>query len=467
MTIQLTPRTMEQLPQRQSHSDMHRSATSVVRTSGGVKFQQNIPGETVYAINQPIQQYQTQSLPQQFLQQQQPEYASGAPHAIILSVEHPTYNQISEPVSQDMSGYATYAAAAHHHTSAYTAPQFQQQLQFQPQQPQQYLQSQPHLQPQPQLQQQPQPQPQPQQYQQPPPPLVWPSHHAPSYSDYENRKTETEKYQTSATSSKADTEKGKKANGLINCLKDSICSIAFEEIVPIVTVVGSALTHHYRHRKSKTMIPYSKSRWIKYVDNALFGYNIYTFAKENGFINQKNKDAARELSWDNKETFENLTSHVKSRNIDNTRSEISIERMVQIIVGSLFKNNCGNNLMDQFDNSWAVNIETAEYFHNSVYCRKLNLCNTNAQVLGGAAAVQALQSERQMTLQQEYIRDVQHRTPEHMVMKLALSEANALLFHKSAIGILNVDDILENVGKIALATIIKFKIDEEWPPSVP
>ncbi|KAJ2609368.1 hypothetical protein H4S08_004081 [Coemansia sp. RSA 1365] len=216
------------------------------------------------------------------------------------------------------------------------------------------------------------------------------------------------------------------------------------------------------------MIPYRKTRLIRYIDNVLFGYSFYSFSKDNGFIKQKNKDDARELSWDNRqETFADLMPYDKNRNIDNAKSEINIERAVQIIIGSLFKSNRGYSLMDQFDDSWAVNRATAEYFHNSVYFRKVNLCNTNAQVLGAAAAMQALKSEKQMALQQKYDRGVPHSTSEHMVMGLALSEANALLSHKSSVSMLNADDTLENVGRVALATIIKIKIDEEWPQAVP
>ncbi|KAJ2079736.1 hypothetical protein H4R24_003578 [Coemansia sp. RSA 988] len=269
---------------------------------------------------------------------------------------------------------------------------------------------------------------------------------------------ESAKHQTPATSTKADTAKISTANGLLNCLKDSIHSVTFADALPVFTILGAAFAHHYRFRKSENVTPYSRSRWVKYVNNALFAYNIYTFAIDNGFIKREDNEAKREMSWDERQP--SMSSHVKSRSIDSSASEVNIEQTLQTILGTLFVSNRGGSLMDQFDDSWAVDRAAAEYFHDIVYCRKNNLRNANAQALGGAAAVRALQSESQMALQQN--ENVPHITPEHMVMGMALSEANALLSHKDVSSMSNSDETLENVGRIALATIIKIKIDQEW-----
>ncbi|KAJ2794882.1 hypothetical protein H4R20_006074 [Coemansia guatemalensis] len=424
--------------------DKHSAATSVVDSGGDVGMRQNRTDEPMYTAKQPTQQSQAHpqpfQFPQQQQQQQQPEYASSAPHATMPPAGYPTYNNPGS-VGHEMGGYATYASAPHH-TNPYTVPQSQ---------------------PQPQPQQQYQPQQQPQQQ---PPPVIWPSHLAPPYSDYEKWKAESEKqpthagsekHHTPATSTKAGTANVSTANGLLNCLKDSIHSVTFADAMPVITILGAAFAHHYRFRKSEHVKPYSRSRWVKYVNNALFAYNIYTFAIDNGFIKREDT-AKREMSWDERHLAEDLTtSNVRSRGIDS--GEVDIEQTLQAILGSLFVSNRGNNLMDQFDDRWAVHRATAEYFYDTVYCRKSNLCNANAQVLGGAAAIRALQSESQMAMQQQY---VPHSKPEHMVMGMALSEADALLSHKSAVDMLTVDETLENVGRIALATIIKIKIDQEW-----
>ncbi|KAJ1740581.1 hypothetical protein LPJ78_004320 [Coemansia sp. RSA 989] len=150
-------------------------------------------------------------------------------------------------------------------------------------------------------------------------------------------------------------------------------------------------------------------------------------------------------------------------------------KMLGKIMGSLFKGNkkqgrtrdlefdANDDVLSNFDDSEAVQKVVAEHYYRHVYHKNMDLRQASAQTLGGAAAIKALRSERRMIHQLRHSDlmvppDLHH---DQMVMGLALSEVSDLLERKSQLGPLNPEDNMEHVGQIALATIIKIKIDEE------
>ncbi|KAJ1847764.1 hypothetical protein LPJ70_001373 [Coemansia sp. RSA 2708] len=181
------------------------------------------------------------------------------------------------------------------------------------------------------------------------------------------------------------------------------------------------------------MVPYKNSKWVRHINNALFAYNAYGFAKDNGIIRHRDMD---------------------TREIAPTRDLMSpdVSNPLQDIASSLIRPGNGN-VVEQFDDRWAVPRKAAEHYYNLIYHTKTGLYSASAQMLGAAAAIQALR-----THYSNYGNGYQH---EHSEMGLVLSEVNYLVSHKAETGYANANDTLEMVGKIALATLIKIKLDEE------
>ncbi|KAJ2889444.1 hypothetical protein GGI21_006569, partial [Coemansia aciculifera] len=132
-----------------------------------------------------------------------------------------------------------------------------------------------------------------------------------------------------------------------------------------------------------------------------------------------------------------------------------------------------NSLLGGFDSSAAVPKTVAEHHYRHIYRKKqpASLNHATAQALGSAAAIKVLRSESHMSQQ---LRDSNIHLPDdlthdQMMMGLVLSEVGDLLERKAETAQLEHDETMENVGKIALATIIKIKMDEDehQPPPFP
>ncbi|KAJ2327710.1 hypothetical protein GGI00_004388, partial [Coemansia sp. RSA 2681] len=126
-------------------------------------------------------------------------------------------------------------------------------------------------------------------------------------------------------------------------------------------------------------------------------------------------------------------------------------------------------LMGGFDSSSAVQKTVAEHHYRHIYRKQPNLRHATSQALGGAAAIKVLRSESH-TSQQLYDSGLPlpaDLTHDQMMMGFILSEVGDLLERKAEVAQLEHDETLENVGKIALATLIKIKMDEDEQPPFP
>ncbi|KAJ1831504.1 hypothetical protein LPJ63_004234 [Coemansia sp. RSA 2711] len=247
-------------------------------------------------------------------------------------------------------------------------------------------------------------------------------------------------------------------NSFLHRVIDTLRSATLSEVVPIATLFGAALVHHFRHRRSDRLVPYQAQPWVKHAKNAVFAYNCYGFAKNNNFFKPRQRS---------------ITSTARSLDVDGTRDlqadsgDWMAPGLLHSIVSSLFRSKSAmdlpkssNSLVDDFDSSWAVPRLIAENYYNYVYRDSASLHNAKAVILGGAAAIKALY-EFNAPANQRMRDDEPANTQEHLVLGMALAEVNHLLACKAESAVLNDDDTLETVGKIALATIIKIKIDEE------
>ncbi|KAJ2057348.1 hypothetical protein GGI17_005689 [Coemansia sp. S146] len=163
----------------------------------------------------------------------------------------------------------------------------------------------------------------------------------------------------------------------------------------------------------------------------------------------------------------------------NSGSSDMVTKVLGKIMGSLFGGGGGNtrpgmgtrdlngetddDMLGGFDSSSAVQKTVAEHHYRHIYRKQPNLRHASAQALGGAAAIKVLRSESQMGQQ---LRDSGLPLPadlthDQMMMGLMLSEVGDLLERKAEVTPLERDDTLENIGKIALATLIKIKMDED------
>ncbi|KAJ1817029.1 hypothetical protein LPJ56_004158 [Coemansia sp. RSA 2599] len=121
------------------------------------------------------------------------------------------------------------------------------------------------------------------------------------------------------------------------------------------------------------------------------------------------------------------------------------------------------DIFSTFDDSQALQKVVAEHYYKHVYHKNMDLRTASAQTLGGAAAISALRRENEIN--QQFTESREHlpedMTPDQMLMGCVMSEAEELLRLKQERGPLDPEDTLENIGTIALATIIKIKLDEE------
>ncbi|KAJ2101801.1 hypothetical protein IW146_005505 [Coemansia sp. RSA 922] len=157
-----------------------------------------------------------------------------------------------------------------------------------------------------------------------------------------------------------------------------------------------------------------------------------------------------------------------------------VTKVLGKIMGSLFGGGGGNtrpgmgtrdlnsgiddeDMLGGFDSSSAVQKTVAEHHYRHIYRKQPNLRHTSAQALGGAAAIKVLRSESHMgqELRDSGLPLPADLTHDQMMMGLVLSEVGDLLERKAEVTPLERDDTLENIGKIALATIIKIKMDED------
>ncbi|KAJ2156422.1 hypothetical protein GGF46_005197 [Coemansia sp. RSA 552] len=118
---------------------------------------------------------------------------------------------------------------------------------------------------------------------------------------------------------------------------------------------------------------------------------------------------------------------------------------------------------DEFDESWAVPAHLADQCFHRVYNSGESLATIEPHVLGGAAAMMALRNEKDIAQQLGYPtpKDAQY---EYQVMLLGLTEAESLVARKAEVTMLYPQDNPDTIGKIALATMIKVKMDAENVP---
>ncbi|KAJ1854394.1 hypothetical protein GGH12_004551 [Coemansia sp. RSA 1822] len=290
----------------------------------------------------------------------------------------------------------------------------------------------------------------------------------------------------SSSSSSSDHDDGLPANTYANRFKAILRAVTISEVGPMILLTGGMLAHHYRNRNASKLIPYQMPKWIRYLKNILFAYNGLKFSRNNGLIKAPPKISPTWPQETGKRGLGDVTQPGMgtrglsdfepgdgTRGLDNydlqggepAPNDI-VMQMVNAMVGELFGGrdgaaqtaHGGSGVLDGFDHSWAVPRALAEQSHRDVYMSGRNIAEIDAHYLGGAAAIQALETERQAVAMQPHVVDSQH---EYRVMGMALSEVDTLLERKADAGALGSDDTLQLVGKVALATIIKIKAEED------
>ncbi|KAJ1988069.1 hypothetical protein GGI25_005472 [Coemansia spiralis] len=283
----------------------------------------------------------------------------------------------------------------------------------------------------------------------------------------------------------------KKSGKFYSCVKDSARHTPFADLVPVFTVLLATFLHHHKHWSSDELVPYTRPKWVKYVFNMVYAFNTYEFLKENHLIGKKGHDehkecATRALNADNANTTSPLPPNGAggqahewnvSRALHVSKPE-SMPRAMDNILNSLFGSQGTGaargvqgyelaaygqpGVFDGFNDSYAVQKLVAEHYFRHIYYKNMDLCHVSAQAMGAAAAIKALQSENELgnmvIADPSAPADLQH---DQMVMGMALSEVNNLLESKRQKYALGPDETVESVGKVALATIVKIKIDEE------
>ncbi|KAJ2795398.1 hypothetical protein H4R20_005892, partial [Coemansia guatemalensis] len=310
---------------------------------------------------------------------------------------------------------------------------------------------------------------------------------------------------SSSTSSTATAHatRHKIANTLRNRLKEGLGFITIREMAPLTILASGLLVHHFQNRQKPGLEPYKPPNWVRYAKNAMWVYSTYKTAQNNGIIKNKSAAAAapkagtRGISLDSDADDGPMPSFNNSRYAggggdrsrglyDDSQPGVvedddgySKVQMMENIVGDLFNGGGGHgnmanttsrgldggsdNSLDSFDDSWAVPKPLAEEYYRCVYHKIQSLSNIETHVLGGAAAINALYSEKAMAGNGQTYPGGEDQS-DYMAMGLALEEVEVLLNRKAATAPLHPNDTMENAGKVALATIIKIKAEEESIP---
>ncbi|PIA13114.1 hypothetical protein COEREDRAFT_89813 [Coemansia reversa NRRL 1564] len=304
-----------------------------------------------------------------------------------------------------------------------------------------------------------------------------------------------------ASSSPSAPEKKKVANTLRNRIMEGIGLVTIREMAPITILVSGLLAHHFQHRQKPGLEPYKPPNWVRYAKNAMWVYSTYKTAQNNGIVKKNDaapaapKPATRGISLDNNIKGRPMPSSFygssypggdRSRDLSEGPHSVAYEdnvnysklQMMESIVGELFSggifgnmadttsrglDGCSNSLLDNFDDSWAVPKPLAEEYYRCIYHKSQSLDGVETHILGGAAAINALRNVKIMSGNGQIYSGTDDQSS-YMAMSLALEEVEALLNRKAATAPLYLNDNMEHAGKIALATIIKIKAEEEPIP---
>ncbi|KAJ2079737.1 hypothetical protein H4R24_003579 [Coemansia sp. RSA 988] len=296
-------------------------------------------------------------------------------------------------------------------------------------------------------------------------------------------------------SSVSSTEPSGPPNTFRNRIKDFLGNVSVCETVPMASLITAALFHHYKHRNTAKLVPFQGPKWLRYLGNAVYARATYGFLTGNGLMKPRGKasqDGTRALTWDGQDSSYPPQAHglPSSHTIGGYPSGMQpppnagatgsgyaggVTQMVGKIVSGLFRSRNGmpettsrglndnSDALDGFDESWAVPKHLAKEYYHSIYHKSASLYGAESYVIGGAAAISALHSEKSMARHHGHPNAASQLDYKHdyMVMGLALSEVETLLERKSEMGPLSPSDDLESIGKIALATLIKIKADED------
>ncbi|KAJ2715544.1 hypothetical protein H4R19_001148 [Coemansia spiralis] len=272
------------------------------------------------------------------------------------------------------------------------------------------------------------------------------------------------KSDTAPVSSKASQASRRMQNSFAVMAKDCLKSVQLQDAVPLVTTLSAAIYHHFNNRRSEDFVPYQHPHWIGWVYRGMMVYSAYTFAKARGLIGSSRKKPQNQPTGPGGAHGTRGIADVAQRPAPTPASRGSrtpvpaaaVADMHQLFGSAAVE---PGNAIDEYDARWAVPKEAARQHYHAVYHAQLDLRSAGPQVLGGAAAIRALRKE---TAQQRMQHDPRAATccgARLTVMDCALAEVDGLLRRKAAATKLTPADTLENVGRIALATIIKIKMD--------
>ncbi|KAJ2693419.1 hypothetical protein H4218_006050 [Coemansia sp. IMI 209128] len=332
-------------------------------------------------------------------------------------------------------------------------------------------------------------------------------------------------YQSDGDSSSSDSHGVQKKDSskfsLLGCLKQSFKDIGLVEIVPIAGILGASVYHHYKHRNRGYVVPFKEPQWVRYLSNAMLAHNAYGRMKyKGGHPGRPNhNNGSSGMPWgallgavagaalnrpSGGSNYGGGGSGGYSQHQSYGRpnggyppygrpnggghgfgsgpsggSGDMVTNVLGKIMSSVFGGGGKNSgrpgmntrdlngetddMLGGFDSSSAIQKTVAEHHYRHIYRKHPNLRHASAQSMGGAAAIQVLRSESGMgqQLRDSGVSLPSDLTHDQMMMGLMLSEVGDLLERKAEVSRLEFDETLENVGKIALATIIKIKMDED------
>ncbi|KAJ2824403.1 hypothetical protein GGI24_003416, partial [Coemansia furcata] len=85
-------------------------------------------------------------------------------------------------------------------------------------------------------------------------------------------------------------KKGGSEFSFLNCLKQSFKDIELIQLVPVASMLGASVYHHYKHRNRGYVVPFKEPQWVGYLGNAVIAHSAYGRLKHNGGPNRPNNN---------------------------------------------------------------------------------------------------------------------------------------------------------------------------------
>ncbi|KAJ1882855.1 hypothetical protein LPJ57_000633 [Coemansia sp. RSA 486] len=222
--------------------------------------------------------------------------------------------------------------------------------------------------------------------------------------------------------------------------------------MPIIGIIGAGTYHHFKTRKSKNLVPFKNPSWINHLRKISFVYTGYSIFK--GLVPMITGADALNVAAGGGTGAGSMIARVLGKLLGGVFGTDGAVGGTRDIGPSDYSGE--SPIIDTFSPNHAVHRSMAEHYYNGIYHGNRDTNISSPQTLGGAAAIRVLNQE------EEIYRNVPPNVPmDQVLIGCVMAEVERLLLKDGAQR--NAEDLeraLENVGRVALSTMVNIKRDQ-------